>query len=183
MNPTWGDVVKKREELSTLNLDYYLRHNLFNFDWWLILALTVFSYIIWCRFVDKKRIREILLFGLMIIAIADFIDVLGTGYMLWGYPNMIIPAVPPLYGVNYAFLPVTYSLIYQYTQNWKSFIIAMVIMAIVFAFIGEPLFIWLKIYDLHNWKSIYSFPLYIILGVIVKWTIDKVSFISKKQTS
>lgn len=89
MNPTWGDVVKKREELSTLNLDYYLRHNLFNFDWWLILALTVFSYIIWCRFVDKKRIREILLFGLMIIAIADFIDVLGTGYMLWGYPNMI----------------------------------------------------------------------------------------------
>lgn len=182
-SPTWDDVVKAREELSKINYTYWLDQNLFSFGWWFIVVGIVISAIIWWKFVDKKRIFEVLTFYLLINAIASMVDILGTQFMLWGYPNMILPLVPPLMFVNYVTLPFIYSLIYQYCPKWKTFLWGMVIMAVVLSFIGEPLLVWLKIYDMHNWKHVYSFPIYILLGICVKAIVDNLVQIRMRRLS
>lgn len=62
--------------------------------------------------------------------------------------------------------------IYQYFREWKSFIIANVILAAIFTFIAEPITVWLGIYKLDNWKYIYSFPIYILKTALIKWIVD-----------
>lgn len=71
-----------------------------------------------------------------------------------------------MFEVDLGFLPVIYMLIYQYFPDWIKFTIAISITAVIIAFMGEPLAIRLDIYEMNNWKHIYSFPLYIALGLI-----------------
>lgn len=42
-------------------------------------------------------------------------------------------------------VPVAYMLLYQYFRTWKSFILAQIIMALTYAFIGEPFCEWVKL--------------------------------------
>ncbi|RKL66624.1 hypothetical protein CR203_15175 [Salipaludibacillus neizhouensis] len=49
-------------------------------------------------------------------------------------------------------------------------------MAVIF----EPMTVWLEIYNLDNWRYIYSFPIYIIKAVVIKWLVDE--FILKKAS-
>lgn len=158
--------------LYQLNIGYWRHHNLFSFGWWFLVAGTTVSAIVWWKLVDRKRIVEVLMFGLLITVIATFLDSVGTDFLLWGYPTKILPLAPPLLFVDYFTLPTLYSLIYQYCSRWRTFFWGMVIMSIVTSFAGEPLLVWLNIYDMHRWRHIYSFPLYILLGICVKALVD-----------
>jgi len=75
-------------------------------------------------------------------------------------------------------MPIFYMIIYQYFTKWKTFLIAITIMAFIFAFILEPLTAWLGIYKLYHWKYWYSFLPYILIGIVIKFLIDK---LIKKQ--
>jgi hypothetical protein len=177
----WEEVVKQREILLKVNYQYWYLYNLFSFGWWFLLAVILVSYIIWWVLVDKRRIIEVLTFGLSINAISSLLDLLGTQFMLWGYPNMLMPTAPPLVEINYGVLPVAYSLLYQFYPTWKSFIIAITIMALVFSFVFEPILVWMKIYEMHHWTYIYSFPIYLVLGIIVKCIVDKAIRIKREN--
>ncbi|GMA63020.1 hypothetical protein NZD89_24665 [Alicyclobacillus fastidiosus] len=181
--PTWDDVVKARTVLAKTNYEYWVHHNLFSFGWWILVVACIITAGIWWKLVDKKRIFEVMGFGLIIAAIASLLDELGAQNMLWGYPNMILPLVPPLVSVNYFAFPTIYSLIYQYCPRWKTFVCAMVIMSAVFSFLTEPLLIWLRLYELNNWKSIYSFPIYILIGICVKAIVDQLIQIRGAKTT
>ncbi len=54
----------KLEELET---QYWLENNLFSFQWWLLLIVLILPWVIWSRFVERKRRKEILLFGALLI--------------------------------------------------------------------------------------------------------------------
>ena len=47
-------------------------------------------------------------------------------------------------------------LVYQYTSSWKQFIIWNAITASAFAFIVEPILVHFKIYEVDNWRYIYT---------------------------
>ncbi|SDE29386.1 hypothetical protein SPACI_048760 [Sporomusa acidovorans DSM 3132] len=85
--------------------------------------------------------------------------------------------------VDTSVLPITYMLIYQYNSKWSSFLIAIVIMSAFFSFIAEPFLVWLGIYELITWKHYYSFPLYILYGVILKFIVDLTKSIQSKNSS
>lgn len=87
---------------------------------------------------------------------------------------MLVPAAPPLVIVDLGVIPVVYMLIYQYFPDWKKFTIAISVNALLMAFIGEPIAVVLDIYQLNNWKYIYSFPLYIAMALILKWILIKI---------
>jgi hypothetical protein len=178
---TWKDVVNVREVLLKTNFSYWLQNNLFTWQWWLLLSILVLSYAIWWKLINKKRLSEILLFHLLVMVLSGLLDLYGTQYMLWGYPSMVFPGAPPLFIDNYGAIPPVYSLIYQYFDKWKSYLIAMFIASLCFSFIVEPIFVWTNIYDIPNWKYIYSFPTLIILGVVAKGIVEKVKHIQNKQ--
>ncbi|PWW02811.1 hypothetical protein DFQ01_10888 [Paenibacillus cellulosilyticus] len=180
-NPTFDEIKKVDHELSELRKQYFYHHDLFSFQWWLLLVIAVIPWIIWCRLVDKSKLREILLFGSIISIIVVLLDDTGGELGLWSYPYQLIRLMPRLHPVDFAVLPVCHMLIYQYFRSWKSFVIANVMMSAVFSFVAEPLLVWLHIYDLDKWKYIYSFPVYIAKALLVKWIVEMIIRKSKQS--
>lgn len=168
-NPLWQEQIQARITLRDINLKFWLEYNLFTPVWWLMLITLIGVWLIWFKWVDKSRLLEIIAYGLMVAFLATIFDLTGAELVLWGYPNMLVPLMPPLFLVDLGILPVAYMLVYQYFSRWKGFTIAMTLNAAFLAFLGEPIAQWLNIYQVNNWKHIYSFPIYIALGLFLKW--------------
>ena len=174
----WGSVpsnemiAELERQLARARFEHWLSDNIFTFQWWLLVVVLIVPWFIWWRYVDRKRLLEICLVGAMALIIASFLDAVLSEIVVWSYEFKVIPVWPRLISADFALLPVTYMFIYQYFREWKQFLLAMVVVSVLFAFVGEPFLIWLDIYKLHSWKHVYSFPIYIALGVLVKWLVQ-----------
>lgn len=65
-----------------------------------------------------------------------------------------------------------------YTSMVMVFIIATTIMACVFCFVCEPIFVWGGVYKMIRWKSYYGFPIYIFIAAASKFCVHLISSIS-----
>ncbi|NHM30763.1 CBO0543 family protein [Neobacillus terrae] len=171
--PSFDKIHSKHTELEKMENQYWQNHDLFSFQWWLLLLVLIVPWIIWVKFVDRKRIKEILLFGVLLIILIGLMDDIGVNLSLWSYPYKLTYLVSRLSAVDYGMIVVMHMFIYQKFKKWKSFLIANAVLAAIFAFIFEPISVRLGIYKLDNWKYIYSFPIYILKASLVKWIIDK----------
>lgn len=167
-SPSFEQIIDTQNLSIQLQNQHWLKYEVFTFQFWLLIAMLILPWFIWWKVVDRKRFYEILVFGLLVITVVTFLDEVGCQLNFWEYRFDIEPLFPRLIPINFTMLPIAYMLVYQYFANWKSYILANIIMAAIFAFIGEPIFIFLDIYELLNWKIIYSFPIYILLGVVLK---------------
>ncbi len=136
------------------------------------MAVLIVPWFIWWKFVDRKRLMEILLYGFFVITVVTFFDEIGCQLNLWEYPYDIEPLFPRLIPVNSSALPVIYMFIYQYFSEWKPFIIASVLVSAVLSFVGENILEWVGIYVLLKWENYYSLPIYIIIGILLKWLLE-----------
>ncbi len=171
--------VKVQEKLSDTRIDDWLERIVFHGKWWFLLAIVLFSATFWWKTVDKRRLSEIVLYVSLIIILTLVLDEIGEEFTLWDYPYDLIPLFPPLSSIDMACLPLVYSLIYRRFETWKGFIAATVLMAGIFCFILEPLFIWIGIYQLLSWKSCYGFPIYILMAIVCKFAVKKICAKSK----
>ncbi|WP_416147825.1 CBO0543 family protein [Salipaludibacillus sp. HK11] len=177
----WVEIIKMRQQTKELEWEYWLSETVFTFNWW-FLFLTMIGFIIgWLIVVDKTRIVEIVTFGLFTATTALVLDILGVSYVLWAYPNSIIPVAPSIFEIDEVHLPIIYMVVYQFFTPWKSYLIAITIASFVFAFALEPLLVWLQIYEIYSWEHIYSFPIYVFIGVFFKWLIQKMKQIERKS--
>lgn len=160
--------------LTEIRIGQWLQDDLFHFHWWLLLSLFVFSIVVWWRLVDKARLPEISLFAGFTVIATLVLDELGEELALWDYPIDILPIFPPLTAVDLATLPIVYSLVYQYCGTWRSFCRAMTLVAAVFAFVCEPLLVWGDFYQLLKWQYYYGVPIYIVLAILIRWTVIKI---------
>lgn len=175
------EIITLQQQLTKLEHKHWVENVLFSFNWWLLLCIFIVPWIIWWKLVDKRRIREILLYGFIIMVLSSILDDLGIASLLWTYPYQLLQILDRLNAIDLTVLPVMYMLIYQYYPKWKSFLIAHVLLSFFSAFIAEPILVRLNIYVPLLWKFIYSFPIYMQIAVIVKWLTDKVSEISKSS--
>lgn len=182
-NPTWDEITKLRKQIWDMLLDYWISNTLFSFNWWFLLTTMIAIFIVWLWFLDKKRIIEIVTYGLLISSFGFILDIMGVTMVLWSYPERLIPIMTPILEIHKMHMPIFYMLVYQYFHTWKSFLIAITMTAIVFAFVLEPLLVWLGIYEIYHWKYIYSFPIYIILGAVIKWLVIKLKQIENREIS
>jgi hypothetical protein len=143
-----------------------------SFNWWLLGLILVVPWIIWYKLVNKKRILEILLFGLIVSTILSFIDGIGTSFTLWTYPTKFLPVLPRLVPLDFSLYTVLYMLVYQYATSWKPYIIANLILCGIYAFFGMPLFILMGIYKLLNWHLFYSYLAFIGVALLSKWVMN-----------
>jgi hypothetical protein len=163
------------KELNQMMLTEWQNHYVFTGEWWILLILAIVPWFLWWKFVDKKRVTEILLLGFFIIIIATFLDVAGWNYSFWLYPKSLLGLCTPLFPINFTLLPVIYMLLFQYFSKWRSFLIAVFFMSAVFSFLLEPLSEWIGFYKEIKWNNIYSFPIYILIGLFVKWLVEKIT--------
>ncbi|MFN7253461.1 MAG: CBO0543 family protein [Anaerobacillus sp.] len=172
--PTFEEIRTIHQQLNDMKLEYWISHNLFTFQWWLLLFVLIIPWIIWWKFVDKRKIGQILLFGTLLMVLVIVLDDIGVELHLWSYPYQLINIMPRLIPVDQGILVVAHMFLYQYYPTWKKFIVANTVMAIIFTFIFEPLTVWLGIYKLESWRYIYSLPIYILKAVLIKWLVDEI---------
>lgn len=161
------------KQLTNMKITHWLNEDLFSPAWWLMLVVLVVPWIIWWRYVNRTRILQITLVGMLTLILSSYLDAIGSELALWQYNKMLIPIWSRLITVDFAIMPVTYMFIYQYFTEWRIFMIASVIMAFLYAFVVEPMVVWIGIYQLNSWNHWYSFIIYIILSLSTKSIVDK----------
>ena len=163
------EIVRLQSEADQNLRIYWANETVFTLKWWLLVALSMLPPIIWWKLVDRKRLFEIMTYGLLVAVISGLFDAIGVEGDLWEYKYQIIPLLDVFLVYDISVMPITYMLMYQYFKSWKSFIIAHLVLAFVFAFVAEPFLVWLDVYQMYNWKHIYSFPIYFLMAIVLKW--------------
>jgi hypothetical protein len=105
----------------------------------------------------------------MLIAVT--LDNIGIDLGFWHYDWKLSPFLNVFLPFDYSLFPVGIMLILQFKPKINEFIKA-IALALFSAFIFEPFFVWIKMYDLTNWEYWYSFflyiPLYLFFNYIYK---------------
>ncbi|MFZ3579697.1 CBO0543 family protein [Virgibacillus sp. DJP39] len=177
--PTQGEIEKAHKQLTEMRFENFIHQDLLSPQWWLLLGLFVLPWILWWFLVDKSRIKQIWLFGLLLSILITILDDIGVQMSLWSYPYQLVNFIPRLNPIDISVLPVLHMLIYQYFTKWKTFVIANIITALLYAYIAEPIFVKINIYQLTNWKYSYSVPIYISKAIIIKFFLERVLLKSK----
>jgi len=154
-------------------LHHWLTNESFTWNWWLKIVVLVVLIWVWVKFVDKKRLHEIVTYGLLVSLICTVFDLIGTNYVLWVYPIRVLPVeFSEIHDL--VLFPVLFTLIYQRFKPWKPFIIANTILATLLSFPGEIVATWLHFYQAIHWEHIYSVPIYICIALFCKWVVSKI---------
>lgn len=152
--------IEMQTKADILLREFWMKETFPHWEWWLLFALATVPWIIWWKIVDRQRLFEILTYGFLVMTVSVFFDAIGVEFDLWDYKHQIVPLFDVFIVYDFTVMPVLYMLVYQFFNTWKSFIIANVVVSAIFAFISEPLLVWIDFYLLMNWKYIYSFPIY-----------------------
>ncbi|RXT13681.1 CBO0543 family protein [Ammoniphilus sp. CFH 90114] len=177
------EIRELQDKIVLLDIERWSFYAFRTWNWWLLVAFLIVPWMIWMKLLDKQRVMEILLFGMIIILLTVNLDSLGTQLGYWMYPVKLIPIIPKALPFDASVVPVAYMLIYQYFYSWKSYSLALVAMAVIYAFVGEPLAHWLDQVLYVKWNYIYSFFYYLLTGIAVKWLVDKVVRVAKGARS
>ncbi|UCZ53849.1 hypothetical protein LGQ02_03430 [Bacillus shivajii] len=167
------EIMKLRSEITQLRTESWLNYEVFTWNWWLLIVFLIVPWIIWIKFVDRNRIFEVLLFGMIAISITLYLDAVGDELLFWVYPITFIPVGTIALPFDVSMVGVAYMLVYQYFTTWKSYIIALVVMAGIYAFIGESFAHWAELVYYPKWTFYYSFIYYILKGLLVKCLMER----------
>lgn len=169
-----SEIVALQRQITAFRFEQWRHESLFSLQWWFLVSLLTIPWPIWLKLVDRKRILEISLFGVVTIGLITILDAVGMEFGLWGYKYNFLPVLPLLLPMDFSILSVSHMLIYQYFRPWKSFIIALTIVGCVFAFIGEPFMEYIGIYQRYEWEYIYSLPIYVGKAVVCRLLVTKI---------
>lgn len=155
------------------DLNHWLKYELFSWNWWVLFAFALLPWIIWLKVIDRKRLLEIILIGTLAMIPTTYLDAIGIDLSFWIYPVQFSPVAPRAMAFDMSMVSVTYMLMYQFFNKWKSYIIALLIMSLLFAFIGEPVSKAMNLVYYIRWKYWYSLLYYIALGITIKIFVNK----------
>ncbi|QOR67185.1 hypothetical protein IM538_03285 [Cytobacillus suaedae] len=167
------ELIELQDRYAKLALENWLTNEVFALGWWFLLFIVVLPWVIFIRLYDRTRALQIWSFGLLVIMITSFTDDLGSELGVWLYPTKFVPFGLLALPFDFSIIPVAAMLLYQYFKTWKTFSYALIGQAAIFAFIGEPLSVWLGTVTYIKWNYFYSFIFYILTGMASKFLVQK----------
>lgn len=150
----------------------WISEELFSFGWFFNIIFLALLYTVWILVVDKKRLREILLFGALMAVVGGFVDVVGVSIGLWEYRTRLLPFSPALFPFDYTVIPIFFMLALQYTSTWRNYFIGSALATAAFSFIVLPVYVAVGITQHHNFNYVISFILTYTTGIVVKFVYD-----------
>ncbi|WP_285716349.1 hypothetical protein [Pelosinus sp. IPA-1] len=137
---------------------------------WIGFVLAVlFSYAIFFYFADKKRIVELLLFGSLVAVAFSVYSSVGQLFGFWATLFRLVPLQQNFFMSDLTILPLSAMLLYQYSNSWKSFVVATVIWAGLFAFGFNSILVRLNAFIyLTPFGPYIDFVFLIIIGTIAR---------------
>lgn len=130
---------KIQDKLISEEIEAWLNNEFLTLHSWILVGFLILPWIIWFKFADRTRLLETVLFGILVIIPTTILDYIGNYLSFWEYPTRLLPITPRAIAFDMVMVPVAYMLMYQYFKTWRTFIIALLCMAGMFAFIGEPI--------------------------------------------
>lgn len=88
---------------------------------------------------------------------------------LFIYPYKLVPILPRLLSVVFGAAPVLFMLLYQYSHNWRTYLVVNTVTAALLAFVAEPLARAAGMYQMFKWSYLYSFLVYLAVAVGLRW--------------
>ncbi|WDL96806.1 CBO0543 family protein [Alicyclobacillus sp. ALC3] len=167
------DLIYDQKRSTSLRIQHWLHIELFSWQWWLMVIVWFGSVLLWWRLADKKRIKELLLYGFMSACVITLLDDIGSELGAWGYGYNVIPVFNRLMPVDFGVLSVAYMLTYQVFKPWKLFIAGHILLAFVLAFVAEPFAKHSGVYIQHGWSNVYSFPIYIAMPIVLRLIMEQ----------
>jgi uncharacterized membrane protein YoaT (DUF817 family) len=169
ISPTYEDVETARILFRDINSTYWQEHVLFSWQWWLLISATIIPWFVWWKLVNKSMIKEVFIFGLFISAFAEFLDNIGTFYVLWDYPKKLLPAIPPLLPADISFIPVVFMLVYQVCRSWGTYLFTTILISALFSYVLEPIFQIFEMYEYRPpWSHTHSFLGFILYAFLAR---------------
>lgn len=142
------------------------KENLFSAQWWFLVAFIAVSYTLWWRYVDKRRLFEILLFGSFIAVCRTVIEDAGVSSGFWSFDVRLVPLGISLFVNDLTIFPLAFMLVHQYSSTWKQFLVWSAITEGIISFIIHPLLSALAIYREWNWHNYYNFIIMIFIAIL-----------------
>jgi hypothetical protein len=173
MNEISNELIFLQEKYAALAIESWLSHSLFTWSWWFLVFLFIIPWVLFFKFLDKNRRLQIWSFGLIVIIVTTFTDDLGSELGAWIYPIKFVPVGLLALPFDFSIIPVSLMLIYQYFKTWKTFSTALVIQAVVFAYIGEPISVWLGTVTYLKWYFMLSVFFYISTGQLARYIVQR----------
>ncbi|WP_310189006.1 CBO0543 family protein [Bacillus sp. 3255] len=155
-----------------MELDWWLQHDIFSFQWWIIVIVNVLFVALLLIFMDRKRTLLTALAFMTSFVIIGMIDQIGKFFDLWRYPHQLVPFTENLNTVDFFVVPCVMAYIYQKFGAWKSFLIAALVASLVISYVGEPIFVALDMYELVNWSYWKSFFVLVLIAILAKGFVD-----------
>jgi len=149
-------------------IDIWIEHTFLTWRWWLGIFLAIVPWILWLIFKKKESTNRLLFVGFFVILTSSWFDIIGILFGLWSYYYNVLPLSPSFVPWDFTLLPVTVMFLLQFKPKIKPIIKAIVFSAFS-AFISEPFFTWINMYNPKNWKYIYSFPIFIVIYLVADW--------------
>jgi len=150
------------------HIDQWLAEDFLRFGWWALIVLYIVCAVVWWKLLDKRQLKETILFTALAYIAVLTINEYGQELILWDYPTDLIPIFPPLSSANLLLLPLIYSLAYQHFPSPRMYSSAVLVITAAFCFLVEPLLAWGGFFKLLNWHYWMSFPLYIVMALLVR---------------
>ncbi|PLR82514.1 hypothetical protein CVD25_14310 [Bacillus canaveralius] len=169
-NVEYKKIQEYQDVIDAMGKVYFADYSLFEPHWWFLLAATFIPWIVWWKIVDRGRLLEILLHGLLWSSIASLLDELGSTFGFWEYPKGLVPIKHTLISADIGVIPVAYMIIYQFFPNNWPFFFANLGLAFVFSFIIEPIFMHYDLLKLNiGWSHFTSLIVFSVLGLSIRW--------------
>jgi hypothetical protein len=161
----------------------WISNEFLSFPWFFNIVLLLICYIVWIKLVDKRKLKEMLLFGSFIAVAAAFIDIIGVTTGLWEYTTRLFPFSPALFPFDFTIVPILYMLVLQYTGSWQKYLIGSLLASAVNCFVINPLYVLVGILRYHKFNYFYLFILIFIVTTIIKVIYDWISNIQEKKSA
>ncbi|MCM3410209.1 CBO0543 family protein [Metabacillus litoralis] len=158
-------VFSNYEQAHSLLIDKWFELIFLTPRWWLGLSLGIIPWLIWWKIHNKKYTGDLLRAGLFMTSISLILDSLGIQLGLWIYPYDVFPFIPGYFPWDLTILPVTMMVLIEIKPKLNP-IYKGIMYSSFSSFIGEPIAIFIKLYEPIHWKHYYSFPIYILLFLI-----------------
>lgn len=153
------------------------------FGWFFNIFFLAIIYIVWLKVVDKRRLKELLLFGALVSVSAGFVDLVAISIGLWEYKIRLVPLNPATFPFDYTVVPILSMMVLQYTHTKKSYILGNVIAAAIFAFVISPIYTLIGIKKYNDFNYLYMFSLVFSILTMTKYVYDWLSSIQQKHSA
>lgn len=182
------EYIKQLEDVYTLikksndqMIQLWLQGTVFTWRWWIGIGLTIIPWVIWFFLVKKRSVDRLLYCAFFVILISSWLDVVGILLGAWSYYYSVVPLSPSFIPWDFTLMPVTIMLFLQIKPKGNKYFKA-ILFSIMGAYVAQPIFVWLNLYNPKGWQHYYSIPIFILIYLATHWFSRRTAFAELEES-